>query len=357
MGHPRKTAAVVDGFVPVIDLSARESAHGRGLIADAIGKACETSGFFTIVGHGVPRELIDRMHATTNAFFELPDAEKGLVANRPGVAGFRRFGGTSALSLDQRTPPDLCEVFASHVTGELDEDERARLGDYWAPWKMANIWPGAPADFRDTWHEYMSVMTELAGDIMRLFASALGLAEEFWDDKFDNHTSALIANFYYPQLVPPLPGQLRRGAHTDWGSLTILHQEDGLGGLQVLQASGGTSEWCDVPAVPGSFVVNIGDLMALWTSGRWVSTMHRVLNPERGNPSSRLSIPFFHQPNHDAPVEPIAAISVPEYDRPPTGGMACGQWISAKMVKTFSTEPTAPTEPTGPVAPTEPTAP
>ncbi|MFE7122036.1 isopenicillin N synthase family dioxygenase [Streptomyces sp. NPDC057654] len=339
MGHTRETAALVDGFVPVIDLSARGSAHGRGLIADAIGKACESSGFFSVVGHGVPRELIDLMHTTTNAFFELPDAEKDLVANRPGVAGFRRFGGVSALSLDQETPPDLCEVFASHVTGELGEEERDRLGDYWAPWKMANIWPGTPAGFQETWHEYMSAMTELSSDIMRLFASALGLAEDFWDDRFDRHTSALIANYYYPQLEPPLPGQLRRGAHTDWGSLTVLHQEDGLGGLQVLQTSGETSEWRDVPAIPGSFVVNIGDLMALWTSGRWVSTMHRVLNPERGNRSSRLSIPFFHQPNHDAPVEPIPALARPGYGHPPANGMTSGRWISTKMVKTFSTEP------------------
>ncbi|KOG89954.1 isopenicillin N synthase family dioxygenase [Streptomyces varsoviensis] len=339
MGHHRESAAVVDGFVPVIDLSARRSAHGRGLIAEAIGAACESSGFFTIVGHGVPQELIDRMHTTTNAFFELPDGSMDLVANRPGVAGFRRFGGTSALSLDQRTPPDLCEVFTCHVTGELPEDERARLGDYWAPWQAANIWPEAPAGFRDTWQAYLSAMTELASDIMRLFASALGLAEDFWDDRFDRHTSALIANYYYPQLAAPMPGQLRRGAHTDWGSLTILHQEDGRGGLQVLRNSGETSEWRDVPAIPGSFVVNIGDLMALWTSGRWVSTMHRVLNPERGNHSSRLSIPFFHQPNHDAPVEPIAAIAIPEYERPPTDGMTSGQWIAAKMVKTFANEP------------------
>ncbi|MEV0278852.1 2-oxoglutarate and iron-dependent oxygenase domain-containing protein [Streptomyces sp. NPDC050610] len=325
--------------MPVIDLSARGSAHGRELIADAIGAACESSGFFTIVGHGVPPELIARMHATTNAFFELPDTEKDLVANRPGVAGFRRFGGTTALSQDQQTPPDLCEVFASHVTGELSEDERARLGDYEAPWKMANIWPDAPAGFQDTWHEYTGAMAELASDIMRLFALALGLPEGFWDDKFDNHTSALIANYYYPQLTPPLPGQLRRGAHTDWGSLTILHQEDGLGGLQVLQGSGETGEWRDVPAIPGSFVVNIGDLMALWTGGRWVSTMHRVLNPGQGTRSSRLSIPFFQQPNHDAPVEPIAAIAPPDYECPPKTGMTSGEWISAKMVKTFSTEP------------------
>ncbi len=82
----------------------------------------------------------------------------------------------------------------------------------------------------------------------------------------------------------------------------MLYQEDNLGGLQVLQGANG---WRDVRAIPGSFVVNIGDLMVLWTGGRWVSTMHRVANPERHQTSSRLSIPFFYQPNHDAVVIPL----------------------------------------------------
>jgi hypothetical protein len=202
-------------------------------VAEAIGRACESSGFFTIVGHGVPQSLVDRMYRTTNEFFKLPDVEKDVVANRPGVSGFRRSGGTTAHSLDQKTPPDLCEAFAAHVTGELSEQERAKLGGYWVSWKLANIWPDVPADFKETWHEYMSVMAQLSGELMRLFALALELDEEFFDNKFDDHVSSLTANYYYPQLESPLPGQMRRGPHTDFGGLTVLYQEDDLGGLQV----------------------------------------------------------------------------------------------------------------------------
>ncbi|QYN37865.1 isopenicillin N synthase family oxygenase [Pseudonocardia sp. DSM 110487] len=314
------TVTVVDGFVPVIDLSSRGSAHGRAAIADAIGRACSGSGFFTIVGHGIPQPLVERMYATTNAFFGLSDAEKDLVASRPGASGFRRSGGTTAQSIDQKTPPDLCEAFGVHVTGELGEHERGELGDYWAPWKLANLWPTRPEDFAPTWHEYMAAMARLASDLTRLLALALGLDEDFFGDRFDHHTSSLTANFYYPQLKPPLPGQLRRGPHTDFGALTILYQEDDLGGLQVRTPDG---DWRDVPALPGSFVVNIGDLMALWTGGRWVSTMHRVMNPERGNTSSRLSIPFFYQPNHDAPTTPVRSVDA-------------GRWIATKMQKLFA---------------------
>jgi isopenicillin N synthase-like dioxygenase len=187
------------------------------------------------------------MCTTTNKFFKLPDAQKDLIAHRPGVSGFRRLGGTTARSLDRETPPDLCEAFGVHVTGELSEQERATLGDYWASWKLANIWPRVPSDFKKTWQKYMIAMTRLCRDLMRLCALALQLDEGFFDAKFDNHVSSLVANYYYPQLKPPKPGQLRRGEHTDWGGLTVLYQEDGPGGLQVRQ---GNTGWRDVPAIP-----------------------------------------------------------------------------------------------------------
>ncbi|MCZ1020808.1 2OG-Fe(II) oxygenase family protein [Streptomyces noursei] len=127
---------------------------------------------------------------------------------------------------------------------------------------------------------------------------------------------------------------MRRGAHTDFGSLTILYQEDDRGGLQVRK---GKDDWRDVSAIPGSFVVNIGDLMALWTGGRWVSTMHRVINPERGDTSSRVTIPFFYLPNHDATIEPL---------RPCTESLAggtpfdtsviAGHWMSRTLQKLLS---------------------
>ncbi|GAA0947837.1 isopenicillin N synthase family dioxygenase [Nonomuraea longicatena] len=317
------SVTMVDGYVPVIDLSSRNRPQGRRALAAAIGGACETSGFFVIVGHGVPTDLVGRMHTVTDAFFRLPEDGKRPVAHRPGFSGFRTSGGTTARSLDQRTPPDLCESFAVHFTGELGDRERAALGEHDAPWKLANLWPEVPAGFKATWQEYMAVLEELSRDLLRLSALALGLDERFYDAKFDRHVSSLVANYYYPQVERPLPGQLRRGAHTDFGGLTVLHQQDDLGGLQVLQGQ----EWRDIRAIPGSFVVNIGDLMAMWTGGRWVSTMHRVVNPEQGDTSSRLSLPFFYQPDHDALVEPPGAAAV-----------VAGDWMAAKLRKLFAVD-------------------
>ena len=325
------TDRTADGFVPVIDLSARDTARGRAALAEAIDDACTGSGFFIIVGHGISPELVERMYTVTNAFFKLPDADKDLVANRPGVSGFRRMGGTTAATIDRKTPPDLCEAFSAHVTGELGDDERAGLGDEWATWTLANVWPENPAGFQEVWWEYMAVVGDLSADLMRLFALALGLAEDFFADKFDRHGSSLTANYYYPQLEPPLPGQLRRGPHTDFGGLTVLYQEDHRGGLQVQRAG----EWRDVAAVPGSFVVNIGDLMALWTGGRWVSTMHRVTNPKPEDAaSSRLSVPFFYMPNHDALIEPLRPSGRAGDGR--GEAVNAGEWMSRKIEKLFT---------------------
>ena len=304
---------MTDEFVPIIDLSDRDTAAGREKISAEIRRACEASGFFTIVGHGVPKDLVDRMYTTTKGFFTLPEADKERSANAGvGVSGLRRPGGPY-------------EAFAAHVTGDLSEEERAGLGDYPATWKAANIWPDA--GFKATWDEYIAAMTALSADVMRLFALALQIDEDYFDRRFDQHVSLLLANYYYPD---PTPDQLRRDAHTDWGSLTVLYVEDAAGGLQVLRGD----QWLDVPSIPGSFVVNIGDLMAFWTGGRWTSTVHRVVNPAPQDTSSRISIPFFYLPNHDTSVEPLQPIAEgaagAELDR-----VTVGEWFAWKMKSVY----------------------
>src|SRR5258705_12570104 len=111
---------------------------------------------------------------------------------------------------------------------------------------------------------------------MRISALGSGLRVEFSADKIDKHISRMRATTSPPPPGAPLPGQLRSGAHSDYGSLTILRIEDAPGGLQVVNRRG---EWVEVKALPASFVVNLGDLMANWTNDRWSSTLHRVVNP------------------------------------------------------------------------------
>jgi isopenicillin N synthase-like dioxygenase len=119
----------------------------------------------------------------------------------------------------------------------------------------------------------------------------------------DIHGRRLAAIYFPAQLQAPLPGQLRAGAHTDYGGLTILAPNDAPGGLQVKSLDG---HWMDVPYLPDGFVVNIGDLMQRWSNDRWRSNFHRVVNPPRsGKPQPRQSIAYFLHPNHDAAIECI----------------------------------------------------
>ena len=303
--------------VPVIDIAPsgpRAHPAERAAVVGAIGAACTDIGFFTIAGHGVPAALVDRMLATSRAFFDLPAALKQRVARpRPEQSrGYIALGAENlSYSRGDVSTTDLKEFFAIGPVDLLDEAYYRRPEAY--PSFAPNLWPERPAELRGVWTEYYRTMEQLAARLMRLFALALDLHEEFFRDKTDRHISGIRANHYPEQVEPPAPGQIRAGAHTDYGAVTILLPEP-VPGLQVLDRRGA---WVDVIAPPGTFVCNIGDLMQHWSNDRWISTMHRVVNPPRqaaaGN--RRLSIPFFHQPNYDALIECLPTCCGP--DNPP----------------------------------------
>ena len=128
---------------------------------------------------------------------------------------------------------------------------------------------------------------------MALIGRGLGIGERYFIDRYTRHPTLLFRIFNYP-ASPPQPGPDLRGVgeHTDYGLLTLLYQDDA-GGLQVKHGA----EWLDVPYVPGSFVVNLGDMLERLTGGRYTSALHRVINTSG---RSRISMPFFFDPAFDA---------------------------------------------------------
>jgi isopenicillin N synthase-like dioxygenase len=249
------TASVAS--VPVIDLSP-VGGTGRAQVVEQVRRACEDVGFLVVTGHGVDPGLLERMNAVSREFFDLPEEVKAVHRHPERGARYVPLGSESvAASLDLETPPDLKEAYSVY---RLDTDE----------------WPARPAAMRATWQEYYRELAALAERVMRIFALALDLDEHWFDDKIDHADASLWVSNYPAQLVEPQPGQLRAGPHTDYDTLTLLKVEDVPGGLQVEIEPG---VWADVPYVRGSYVVNIGDLMARWTNDRWRSTMHRVTNP------------------------------------------------------------------------------
>lgn len=291
--------------VPVIDVApfAGGSRGDKAAVASAVDEALGDIGFLVITGHGVPAGLLEAMHRVSRAFFDLPMEEKREVLRpAPDVSrGYVAMEGES-IGRSRDEMADAGDLNESFMVGPIEVPDPAyafaeAAGNHFAP----NRWPRRPGELEEVYRAYYQAMSRLAGSLMAIFATALGLDEAYFEDKIDRHISRLRVRNYPAPAVPAQPGQLRAGAHSDYGSITILATEDRPGGLQVCNAVG---EWVDVPIVPGCYIVNIGDLMARWTNDRWVSTLHRVVNPEqsRWDQSRRQSIIFFHNPNYDAEI-------------------------------------------------------
>jgi isopenicillin N synthase-like dioxygenase len=285
--------------IPSIDVSLPD----RAAIRRQIDTACRDLGFFVLAGHGIPRAVVDATYEAGIAFFDLPLDDK-LMVRRPAEEvsrGYNRLADQShAATFGEAPMPDLQESFG---IGPSAPRPAARAPEGAAAF-VPNLWPPGPPRFRAALERYYSETERLALHLMSLFAEALDLPANFFDHYFDRHASILRLVHYPAQPTPPLPGQLRAGPHTDFGTLTILRIDDALGGLQVRDRKG---NWIDILAEPSNLIVNIGDLMQRWTSDRWTSSIHRVVNPPRSAAmqSRRLSLVFFHEPDPDAVVHPF----------------------------------------------------
>ncbi|MGZ7013057.1 MAG: isopenicillin N synthase family dioxygenase [Acidimicrobiales bacterium] len=320
-------------LVPVIDISGWSAADpgGRARLAAEVDRACREVGFLQIVGHGVPRAVIDDLLAAADAFFARPVAEK-LATESPRAElnrGYASLGSESlSYSLGVDAPPDLFEAF-NIGADDLDDDdpviaaERHRI---LAP----NIWPDDMPGFREALVAYFAEAARLAHRLTSICAVALGLADDFFEDKTDHSTDTMRVIRYErrPGSPDPLPGQVRMGAHTDYGILTVLYADD-VAGLEIVAPDG---TWQSVIPVEGALLVNLGDLLAEWTNDRWRSTLHRVVPPPVGaeGPALRRSVAFFHDGNYDALVEVLATCcSAENPPRYPT--ILAGDHLMAKL--------------------------
>ena len=322
-------SAPIPSSIPVVDL-------GKPLERQAseIDTACRTIGFFAIVNHGVPTEVADAAWADATAFFDRPLEEKMAVAfPEPGYPyGYSPVAyETLAASLGAGGLPDLKESLAvgpdclGPPPGRIEHpDER------WI--RSPSRWPEQPATLHESWTRYFRTMSELSARLLGVMAVALRLAPDHFEPLIDRHTSAMRALHYPALTTTPAPGQLRAGAHTDYGTLTIL-RTDAVSGLQIRSGE----RWRDVPPMRTGFVVNLGDSMAQWTNDRWRSTLHRVVAPagaERGAPA-RQSFAFFHMANWDAVIECLPTCLAPG-EVPRHAPVLAGPWLMEKFTSTVA---------------------
>ena len=256
--------------VPVIDIGALRSPDSAALraLARAIGVAARETGFFSVVNHGIPADLIAAVFAQSAAFFALPPETKARVGIEQSPA-FRGYARNGYEQFDEAHPADAKESF------DIGPDR--------------NLWPDDLPAFQPTLQAYYDALFALTIDIHRPIALDLGLDEHFFAPAFDQ-AIAIARLLYYPPHPGTFDGTLHGAApHTDYGNITFLAQDDA-GGLE-LQMRDGT--WIGIAPTPGAFVCNIGDCLMRWSNDVYVSNRHRVVNRSgRG----RYSVAFFGDP-------------------------------------------------------------
>ena len=287
--------------IPIIDLSSLGDAEaGRTPAIDAIAAAADDWGFFQITGHDVSGDLIDRLWAETQAFFALPmTMKRALARTRENPRGYY----DRELTKNRR---DLKEVFdfAAVPYPELPEhhpDNRAAVDG-------TNRWPQSLPSFEATMLEYYAACERIGLRLLGALCAGIGVEEATLTPHFSAvHTGFARLN-HYP-IDDPLEadtaaqvtalGDMALHHHTDAGALTILLQDD-VGGLQVWT----DEEWIDVTPFDGALVINVGDMMQIWSNDRYRAALHRV-RPVIDRP--RYSIPFFFNPAYDTDVAPLRA--------------------------------------------------
>jgi isopenicillin N synthase-like dioxygenase len=281
--------------VPVIDFGPFEAGGAwREHVAAQVDWAASEFGFFYVVGHGIDLRAIDRLVELSRTFFQQDAEVKQRIRMSRGGRAWRGYFPVGGELTSGR--PDRKEGI--YFGEELPEgDPRVRAG---TPLHGCNLFPELPG-FRDAVLEYMTELTGLGHHIMSAIARGLHLEDYYFYDHYTGNPTKLFRIFHYPPA--PLdhePDDRGVGEHTDYGLLTLLYQDE-VGGLQVKLES----DWIDVPYVPGSFVVNVGDMLERLTSGRYASALHRVVNRSG---QSRISMPFFFDPGFDAVLQPIPSV-------------------------------------------------
>lgn len=304
-------------LVPVIDLSLPDSAA-----ALLVRSACTSVGFFHISNHGVSQDFMDKTFSESRKLFALPlEEKKKVVADRNN----RGWTPLQDQTLDpaHQTQGDTKEgfYFGREVSKGSEEAKKPLHGP--------NQWPDPSLvpNLRPTFEAYIEAMKELCFRLLRILALSLDLSPSYFHPLFDPPIIVLRPLHYQGRVSEPSNGIFGAGAHTDWGMLTVL-ATDGTPGLQIYQGG----KWVDVNSIPGTFIINLGDMLERWTNKRYKSTIHRVVTTTE---KERYSIAFFIEPAFDTVVECLPQCLGPD-EEPRYPPITAGQYLLDKHATTHS---------------------
>lgn len=294
-----KALTVDDATLPVINLTGLFSgdADKKAKVASELGAAARTSGFFYITGHGVSQDQMDAAFAASKQFHEMPRSYKmkywsGFTTHHRGYVPYEENGNK------------FPKVINFNEAWDMSFEAPADHPDYIAGWRMTgpNIWPDIPG-WRDTISGYYNSVFDLGLRMMDALALELGVPTEELTRHITCPTSQLRLMRYIENDMPQTKDMTGISAHSDFECFTILLQ--GAPGLQVMNAE---DVWIEAPPIPGTFIVNIGDIFETWSGGQFKSTQHRVINTGK----ERYSMPLFFGLDYHAVAEPLEKFRTPE---------------------------------------------
>ena len=302
--------------IPIIDIGPLRDGSAEFDVAREIHEASRDVGFLYIRNHGIDPDLIATAHRKGLAFFRQDDEIKREVSINRDHRGYLRPG---ASKMDDDAIPDLKESF---VWGhDFPPSEKMR------PLQGVNQWPMSMPGLRPVLERYLAAASDVARHVLRGCALGLGLAPDTFLQRTSMPLSRASLTYYPPQPETLGPEVFGVSPHTDFGVLTVLHQDD-VGGLHVEDYEG---QWVAAPPVPGTLVVNVGDLLARWSNGKLRSTPHRVINRSG---RERLSIVLAFDPDFDTLIDP--SVSCTKGEVPGHDPIACGDYLVWRMARAFS---------------------
>ena len=290
--------------IPVIDAGPAFRGEPGGLDAAArqMRQACESVGFFYLAGHGVPQAVIDAAFRASREFHALPLEEKLRLKLNENNIGYLPVNESMqrASTVHKATRPNFNEsFFISHDRGAEHPDVLAGK-----PLRGRNQWPEGHDGMRTAMVRYFKTMEGIGEGLLPVLARSLDMPDGFFAPFFANEAQINLRFLHYPPQDTDDDEQFGQGPHTDNSFITFLAREE-VPGLAVRLPSG---EWLAPPVIPGTFLVNLGNMMKRWSNDRFLSTPHGVLNDSG---TDRYSIAFFYSPNPDSVIECLPSCAGP----------------------------------------------
>lgn len=304
--------------VPVIDIKKINTASDKIKISRELYKASTDLGFIYIKNHDISEKLINDLRTDGLNFFRssIDDKEKVLITKKH--RGWLGFGGAK---MGDKAKPDLKESFIwgyQDSLGQTVEDH---------PLRGKNQWPSFQTSLQNSAMEYFKAGDSLARTLLKGFALGLNLTEDFFT-KTSSQPLSRASLVYYPSQPKELGSdQFGVSAHTDFGVLTILCQ-DNVGGLQIQDLNG---DWFHAPPIPDTLIINVADLLSRWTAGKYKSTPHRVVN---NSGKERMSIVLAFDPDPETLID-AKDVFGPQFEAP-EAPITCGDYLIWRFNKAFA---------------------